>query len=296
MKLINERLAPIIASLVAFTLSIIKTIIWFISGSVALLSSAIDSLMDMAVSTMNYFAIKLSLKPADKNHQYWHGKIEWIATSIEWAIIFLSGAFIIYKAIRKIINPEPIIYLKSSIIAMIASIILTLWLIVYLHKVYKKSNNLVIKWDIVHYKTDLITNIWVLITLIIIYFTNLIIIDWIVGFILGIYVIEESIKLIKNWIDILMDKALNETYKIEEILKNAIKRWKINSYYCLKTRAIGSKKKYVEFHIVVDSNLTVEKSHNIWNEIKSEIIKLDPKSIRYVCRHIEPNYNNTVKN
>jgi len=76
MKLINERIAPIIASSVAFLLAIIKIIVGFISGSVALLSSAIDSLMDMAVSIMNYFAIKLALKPADKDHQYGHGKVE----------------------------------------------------------------------------------------------------------------------------------------------------------------------------------------------------------------------------
>ena len=288
MKLINQRIAPIVASSIAFILAIIKVIAGFLSWSVALLSSAIDSLMDMAVSIVNYFAIKLALKPADEDHQYWHGKIEWIAATIEWTVVFLSGAFVTYEAIRKIISPEPITYLKASIIVMVISITLTVILVAYLTKVYKQSHNLVIKGDIVHYKTDLITNIWVLITLVIVYFTNFTLIDWIVGLLLGIYIMKEAVELIKDWIDILMDKALPETEQIKKILEKFKKLWKINSYHCLKTRILWSNKKHVEFHMVVDPQTTVEKAHEIWDEIEEEIKKLDPKSMWYVIWHADP--------
>jgi len=288
MKLINERIAPIIASSTAFVLAIIKVIAWFMSGSVAMLSSAMDSLMDMAVSIMNFFAIKFALKPADEDHQYWHWKIEWIAATIEWTVVFLSGAFVTYEWIKKIISPEQIHYLSASIIVMLASIILTWALITYLNLVFKKSNNLVIKWDIVHYKTDLITNIWVLATLVFVYFTNFVIVDWIVGALLGLYIMKESIELIEEWTDILLDKALDESDNIEKILKNYQENKKINSFHCLRTRILGSNKKYVEFHMVLDPTTSIETAHYIWDEIEAEIKKLDPKAVWYVIWHADP--------
>jgi len=99
---------------------------------------------------------------------------------------------------------------------------------------------------------------------------------------------KESIELIKDWIDIIMDKALEETPQIKQILEEYIKKWKIKSYHCLRTRVIWSNKKQVEFHIVVDPNLTIDEGHKIWDEIESKITKLDTKSAWYVIWHLDP--------
>jgi len=293
-KLFNQRVAPVIASIVAISLAIVKVILWLMSWSISLLASALDSLMDMMVSVMNYFAVKFSLTPADKEHQYWHWKIEWITSTIEWTVIFSSWIFLLWESWKKILNPEPIKYLSFSMYAMIFSIILTSILIWYLIKVYKKSNSLIIKWDILHYKTDLFINAGVLIALIIVYFTGYHIVDAIIWWLLWLYIMKESIELIKEWIWVLLDKSLEEYDEIKNILQKYVENKTIKSFHCLKTRYVGNNTKYVEFHMVLEPTLTIEQAHNIWDKIEKDIKKLDNDSKWYVNYHEDPHDDSAI--
>jgi cation diffusion facilitator family transporter len=284
-----EKKAPVVAMSVALFLALIKFIVWIISGSVALLSSAMDSLLDTWVSIFNYFAIKFSWKKADKDHNYWHWKIEGIAATIEWTIITLSGFYIIYEWINKILNPEPISYINWTLVVMWISILATWWLVYFLNYVYKKTNNLVIKWDSIHYKMDLYTNLAVIITLWIVYiFPSFSWIDGIVWLLIGFYIIHEAWELIKEWIDLLLDKALDEHEKVKEIIESFIKNKKFDSYHCLKTRAWWSKDKFVEFHFVMDPKTTILEAHDLWEEIEEQIKKLDKEINRHVVWHVDP--------
>ncbi len=291
-----EKKAPIFAMSIAFFLAIIKFVVWIFSGSVALLSSAIDSLLDTWVSIFNYFAIKFALDPADKEHPYWHWKIEAIAASIEWTIITISWLYIIYESIKKIINPEPIEYIYWTLWVMIISIIATAILVYFLNYVYKKTNNLVIKWDSLHYKMDLFTNLAVIIVLWIIFiFPNLSWIDWIIWLLIWLYIIHEAWELIKDGVNLLLDRALKEHDKVKEIIDTYLKNKKINSYHCLKTRAWGSHDKFVEFHFVMDPDTTILKAHKIWDEIEEKIRKLDKNSIWHIVWHVDP-YDDSENN
>ena len=291
-----EKKAPIIAMWVAFFLAVIKFVVWIISGSVALLSSAIDSLLDMWVSIFNYFAIKYSLDPADREHNYGHWKMEGIAATIEGTIIVLSGLYIIYESIKKILNPVEIEYISWTLIVMWISIIATLWLVYFLNYVYKKTNNLVIKWDALHYKMDLFTNIAIIIVLIILYFyPSLSFIDWIIGFLIWIYIIFEAIKLIKEGVNLLLDRALEEHDEVKKIIDSYLSNSKFESYHCLKTRAGWSHDKFVEFHFVMDPETTILDSHELWDEIEEEIQKLDSKSSWHIVWHVDP-YDDSVSN
>jgi len=284
-----EKKAPIVAMGVAFFLAVTKFIVWIISGSVALLSSAMDSLLDTWVSIFNFFAIKFSQNPADEDHPYWHWKIEGIAATIEWTIITWSGIYIVYEAINKILNPEPISYLTWTLVVMAISIIATWWLVYFLSYVYKKTNNLVIKWDSIHYKMDLYTNLAVIITLSIIYIIpSLSWIDWVVWLLIGLYIIHEAWELIKDGIDLLLDKALDEHEKVKEIIDKFLKEWKFESYHCLKTRAGGSKDKFVEFHFVMNPKTTILEAHDLWDEIENEIKKLDSDANWHIVWHVDP--------
>ena len=284
-----EKRAPVVAMSVAFFLALTKFGVWLISWSVALLSSAMDSLLDTWVSIFNYFAIRFASEEADEEHNYWHWKIEWIAATIEWTIITLSGLYIIYKGINKILNPEPISHMSWTLWVMFISIIATGGLVYYLNYVYKKTNNLVIKWDSIHYKMDLYTNLAVIITLAIIYFLpNFSWIDWVIGLLIWLYIIHEAWELIQDGIDLLLDRALEENDKVKEIIEKYLKTWKIDSYHCLKTRAWWSKDKFVEFHFVLNPKTTILEAHDLWAEIEEEIKKLDTKSNWHIVWHVDP--------
>ena len=125
------RLATFVASITAFVLAISKVIIGIMTGSVAVIASAIDSLLDMIISIFNNIAVKISESKPDKKYNYGKGKIEGVAALFEGLFISGSGLYIIYEGIRKIVNNEPIINVDYSIYVMLFSMVVTLFLVIF---------------------------------------------------------------------------------------------------------------------------------------------------------------------
>ena len=140
-----QKKATIVSSSVAGFLTLIKLTVGIASGSVAVLASAIDSILDMFVSLFNYFAISNSEKPADDEFNYGRGKIEALASVIEGVIITMSGLFLLYTAIKKYFSEEVSTYLDTSLIVMVISLFITIGLVAYLNAVAKQTDNMVIK-------------------------------------------------------------------------------------------------------------------------------------------------------
>ncbi len=287
-----QKKATIVSSTIAAILVIIKLIVGFISGSVALLASAIDSLLDMFVSIFNLFAITQTEKPADETFNYGRGKVEAIASVIEGTIITISGLFILYQSIDKAISGEITTYLGSSILVMIISLILTIFLVLFLNYVAKKTNSMVIRADSLHYKSDVLANSAILISLIVIYFSNFHLIDSIIGGLIAIYIIYSAYELIKNGVLMLLDVALDSELvkKIEEIIK---KQNEVSSYHYLKTRESG-KVKFVDVHLVFNPSFSLVKAHNISDIVENEISNLDKNSEWVITIHLDP-YNDALE-
>ncbi len=266
----KEKKAVIIASWTAFILAITKFITWILSGSMAVISSAVDSLLDFFVSVVNLIAIRKSEKWEDDNYHYWHWKIEWIWALFEWSIITLSWILIIYFAIQKIIKWEEIEKLDVSIYVIIFSIILTSFLVYYLSKISKQTNNLIIKSDTLHYKTDLYTNFGIIISLIIIKITWFHLIDWIVSIWIAIYIIIAAFSIIKEAYYMLMDRSLDEDLveKIKEIIMKTDNQ--VSSYHFLKTRA-SWKYKFIEFHLVLNKEISLLEAHKVSDKIECKL-------------------------
>ncbi|MBN2768011.1 MAG: cation transporter [Campylobacterales bacterium] len=281
-----QKKATIVASCVALILVIAKFIIGIISGSVAVLASAIDSILDFAISIFNFFAIKKSEEDPTKSFQYGKGKIQAIAAVIEGTIITLSGIFIIYKAYEKAITLEPVKMLLPSIFVMIFSIIITFLLVRYLLFIAKKTDNLVIKSDALHYQTDLWSNSAILLSLFLVWLSGYNIIDAIFGFTIGLYIIYSAIEIIIEGIKILLDHSLPQK-EIEMIATIILSHPRVNSYHWLKTRSDGSSN-FVEFHIVLEPDMLLLEAHRIAEQIEDEIIKIDPLKRWIITPHFDP--------
>lgn len=193
-----EQKATIIAMITAFFLAIIKMIIGVISGSIAIISSAVDSLLDMLVSFFNVIAVHNASKNPDKNFNYGRGKIEALAAFIEGAVILVSAIFILKESIVKFQYGEKIAEFGLAFGVMIFSFLVTLVLVIFLSKIAKKTKNLVILSDVLHYKTDLLTNGGIIIAMIIIFFTDFHQIDAIIGAIIALYIAYNSIEIIRK--------------------------------------------------------------------------------------------------
>ncbi len=280
------RIATLVATFTALILSIAKVIVGFMSGSVAVIASALDSILDMAVSIFNSVALKISESSPDKKYNYGKGKIEGLAALFEGLIIIASGVFIIYEAIKKMLYKESITHFDVSIYVMIFSVIVTFSLVTFLLYVYKKTNNIVIKSDALHYKTDLITNIAVLVSLLVVKFTGIYWIDYVLSVAIGIYIIKEASEIVKEGLGILLDISLDfqTVEKIKEIIK---KEPLVLDYHCLRTRKAGNRN-FVDVHLVMTPDMKLKMAHAIIEKVEEKIRNLD-SNVKWVINiHADP--------
>jgi len=280
------RLATTVATITAFTLAVVKVIVGFMSGSVAVIASALDSILDMVISIFNNIAVRVSESKPDSKFNYGKGKIEGLAALFEGLFIMASGLFIIYEGIKKIIHHETITKINESIYVMAFSMLATLGLVLFLSYVVKKTNHLVIKSDLLHYKTDLLSNGAVLVSLIIVKFTGWYYIDFILSIFIGIYIIKEASEIVKEGFEILLDVALDfETVeKIKEVIK---KEPLVLDYHCLRTRKAGNRN-FVDVHLVLTPDMKLKLAHTIIENVEDKIRAIDPDKKWIINIHADP--------
>ena len=288
-----ERTATIVSSITAFILLIMKLVVWFMSSSISVLSSAIDSLLDLFVSIFNFFAVKNAEKPADEQFNYGRWKIEWLASFLEWIIITLSWFYILYESINKLINWEKIEFIWIWITVMLVSVIITWWLVYFLQYVANKTNNLVIKSDALHYKTDLYTNAWILLALVWIHFTWFYQIDAIVWIIISVYIVYSAWELIEEWYLNILDVSLDKE-DVEKIKKFIDDEELVNDYHFLKTRA-SWQFKFVDVHLVFNPTIKLIDAHNASDNIEDKIMELDKDKQWVINIHLDP-YDDSAQN
>ncbi len=281
-----QKRATIVSSLTATILIIIKLAVGLLSGSVAVLASAIDSILDLIVSAFNYFAINKAEKPADEQFNYGRGKVEALAAVIEGTVITMSGIFIFYESIKKAYRGEIVSHLTPSVIVMVISLILTVALVMFLNFVAKKTDNMVIKADALHYKTDIFSNGIILISLVVIQLTDFYLIDSIMGVAISIYIIYSAYEIIKDGVYMLLDAALDE--EIVQNIKDIIKNEKlVNDYHFLKTRKSGNTN-FVDVHLVFDTDISLLEAHRAADRVEDNIRELSKNDEWIINTHLDP--------
>ncbi len=281
-----QKKATVVSSSVAALLTLMKLVVGIASGSVAVLASAIDSVLDMFVSVFNYFAINNSEKPADRTFNYGRGKIEALASVIEGTIITVSGLFLLYQAVEKAIKGDVSQYLGISLTVMVISLIITISLVLYLNKVARDTESMVIKADALHYKTDVYSNIAVLVSLVLVNFTGIELIDVIVGGGISIFIIYSAYELIYEGVLVLLDRAVDEeiTNNIVKIIKS---EERVNTHHLLKTREAGNQT-FVEVHLVFDCIITLMDAHRVTDRIEEKIKMLNERRDWVINIHMDP--------
>jgi len=281
-----QKKATVVSTSVAVVLVIVKLAIGVASGSIAVLASAIDSMLDSIVSIFNFFAIKKSEEHPDEFFQYGKGKIQALAGVIEGTVITISGLYIIYESVKKMIEGSTTGLLGPSIVVMLFSIVVTYLLVQYLMRVARETKSIVIKADALHYKTDLWSNGAVLLALGIVYLTGLDIIDALFGLAIGMYIIYSAYEIIEEGVMILLDRALEKEI-VDEIERIISEHKKVTGYHWLKTRTDGTTN-FIEFHMVLRPDMNLLEAHQIAHEVEDAIMALDPDKRWVITPHFDP--------
>lgn len=265
------RRAPYYSTLVAILIFIAKIYGWISTNSVSILAALIDSMLDISSSLIIILAMHLSLQPPDNEHRFGHDKIEDLAIFVQSIFFCVSGFFALYAATERFVDPSPITEINVGINVMIFSSCLTLILLIYQSFVIKRTGSRLIIVDKLHYFTDLLTTIAVIIS---VYFSSRwLMLDTFVATGISIYIIYNGylifIKSLKNLIDQEFDDEDKD--KIMSILSDFSSD--VHAVHELKTRYAGTKP-FIQFHIELDGDLSLTTVHSIIEKImyKIEII------------------------
>ncbi len=281
-----EKKATIISSGVAAVLVLFKMTVGILSGSIALLASAIDSFLDLSISAFNYFALHNAEKPADAKFNFGRSKIEPLAAVIEGVIISVSALFILYQATSNIVHQKTLSHLDASIAVMLVSIMITAALVLFLRYVARKTDNMVIRADALHYQTDLLSNAAVLLALFLVTWIQEPIIDAVLGLLIALYMLYSAYPIIKEGILMLLDAALepDELEHIKTLLQNEKETL---GYHDLLTRRSASDI-FISVHIVFRPDILLYDAHTISDRIEMGLSRLFPdKSVNSIV-HMDP--------
>lgn len=279
-------LAPLIASITSIILAILKFILGFYSSSMSVLSSSMDSLMDSIVSILNYFALKKSKEKANVRFNYGYDKIESLMSFTEGLLIIGVGIFIFLGGIDKIIHPEHNLDFNIALFVMVLSLIVVGGLIIYFSKILKSTNSLVIKADLLNFKSDFLTNLGIIVALFIIKITNWVWIDGLIAVSVSVYITISAIKIVKKSAIILLDGAVSEKI-IDKIIDKIKSDPNIVSFHNLRTRE-GVNIYFLDADLVFKKGISLQDAHNAAKHIEEYIKETFDSNPWIINFHFDP--------
>ena len=258
---------PVFAAIV---LIILKSAATLITGSLSILASLIDSVLDLSASSINRWALRHAEEPPDREHRFGHGKAESLSAILQSALILGSAAALLWQAFIRFMDPKELQGISIGIGAMIISFIVSVLLSIYLFRMAKQLNSLALKADAHHYFSDIISNGAILIALILIYLFQWNWIDSVVCLIAAAILIQTAYSIAQEAIQQLMDQELPEPERLQ--IKDIAMQVspKIFGLHELRTRRSGQTI-IVQMHLEIDSSLSFIEAHDISAKVQEAI-------------------------
>lgn len=272
-----------LAIFVAAILIVIKALAWWQTGSVTLLATMTDSLVDLFASLTNILVLRFALQPADDEHRFGHGKAESLAALAQSAFIAGSALFLLLHGFQRLAEPVELNNGEFGIAISLISIVLTAFLVFYQHKVVRLTQSPAIAADSLHYKTDLLMNSAILIALGL-NMLGFIYADALFAIAIAFYILFSAVKMLWEASQTLLDHALppEEVAKINQIARNSAN---IIGVHDVWTRRVGAVR-FIQLHLELADNLTLLEAHDIADKLESDIQNEFP--LAEVIVHQEP--------
>jgi len=258
---------------------------YYITGSVGLLSDALESFINLAAALTALVMITIAMSPPDKDHPFGHSKAEYFSSVIEGALILVAAVAIGVTSIEKIMNPGELSELGSGLVISALASVINLFTALILLRAGKKYNSITLEADAHHLMTDVWTTAGVISGLLLVKITGWVILDPVIAILVAVNIIFTGVRLIKRSVSGLMDRALpeNELKMVKSILNSY--EGQCITYHSLYTRKAASKN-FIFLHLLMPGNWHISRGHEITKEIEAEIEKTLPDSDVFI--HIEP--------
>lgn len=268
------RLATYASVTVAAILIVCKLGAWLVTDSVSLLSTMIDSMLDVLASLVNLIAIRHALQPADREHRFGHGKAEPLAGLAQAAFISGSAVFLVLESAERLVRPQEITSTDVGLIVMVFSIVLTLGLVGFQRYVVAKTGSVAIKADSLHYQTDVLVNISVIVSLLLASKLGWSLADPVFALGIAAYIVWGALSIGKSSLRILMDHELpdNDRTRIREI---SMSHEGVTNIHDLRTRSSGQQT-FIQLHLEMDGNISLFEAHEISDAVEISLQEAFP--------------------
>jgi ferrous-iron efflux pump FieF len=268
------RRAAIASVSVSLFLVGIKTFAYFASHSVAMLASLADSALDLFTSSLNLFAIRQALTPADAEHRFGHGKAEPLAGLAQGAFITASALFLVIQAVNRILAPEPIDHSIAALVVMCIAIATAIALILYQRKVVAQTGSLAVEADQTHYLADLVTNIGVVLALLLSSGLGWTLADPLIAMAVAAVMLFTALGVGRQSFNQLMDRELPQAERAR-ICRIAQSHDAVKNVHDLKTRTAGLST-FIQLHLGLDPKMSLADAHAVSDAVERALLEAYP--------------------
>jgi len=263
----------------------LKLTLGLISGSIAVLSDAVDSGTDLTAATAALLSVRIAAQPADEAHPYGHGKVESMSASVAATIVGLGGGLVVVQAVRRLLGDSPDIDVGVGLIAMVISAAANLALGFFMRREARRSGSMALSAEATHLQTNVVQAGAIIVGLVLVGVTDKEIFDPLAALALAAYMGWTAIGLVRAATEEIMDAALppDDIALIHAVLVGH--KDQIRGFHRLRTRRAGATR-HVDMHLLLDPHLTVAEMHPISESIEREIAEQLPGT--EVVIHMEP--------
>jgi len=258
---------------------------YYLTGSVGLLSDALESFINLAAAITALVMITIAMTPPDRDHPFGHSKAEYFSSVIEGTLILIAAIAIGVTSTERFINPQPLQDLGAGLLISVSASLINLLTAMVMLKAGERLNSITLEADARHLMTDVWTTCGVLLGLLLVKITGWIILDPVIAILVAVNIVFTGFKLIKRSVAGLMDEALSddELNRVKSILDKY--REQSITYHSLYTRKAASKN-FIFLHLIMPGNWHISRGHEITKAIEIEIAEALPFSDVFI--HIEP--------
>lgn len=281
-----KREAASLSVIAAAFLIVLKTVTGFLTGSISVWASLLDSVMDIFASGINFFAVRAASRPADEDHTYGHGKAESLGGLFQAIAIALSGLFLVSEAIQRLRTTHATSKEGVGIVTMAVAIVISLLLVTKLKRVARETDSIALSSDAAHYVSDIFTNAGAMAALLIIRLTGWQIIDPLISILISLYILWSAFSIGKDAVDILMDRRLPAG--VSEEIARIVERYRgsgVRGFHDLRSRRSGSQK-FIDLHLEIEGAKSLEEAHDLTVKVLREIEAAIPRSRVHI--HTDP--------
>jgi ferrous-iron efflux pump FieF len=278
------KLATTVSVSVASTLAVLKLAAWLVTGSAAILSSLLDSLVDVAASGILLISVRHALRPPDRSHRFGHGKAEPLGAIAQAAFVGGSALLLIFESAGRFITPTPIVEVPLGIAVMSISLVATVLLVVFQRSVARRTGSTAIEADRLNYVGDTATSVVVLAVLVIGQRPGWQWLDPAAAIGVALWLLVSAARIARRAVDHLMDRELpqEDRVRIAAIVRADAE---VAGLHDLRTRSAGGTR-FIELHVEMEGGLTLWQAHTVCDRVEAALSAAFPDA--EVILHQEP--------